>query len=79
MTGQSENDANDFAPRRTNRAATVARRVGLLVLVVCCLIVPVVSIIANALDSPSRGSTQTYCPDPTTPCELPQVIPTGRP
>ncbi|HTJ69151.1 MAG TPA: hypothetical protein VL551_16565 [Actinospica sp.] len=61
------------------RFAVVVRRVGLLVLVVCCLVVPVVSIVVHALGAPDQGSMHSYCPDPTTPCELPQVIPTGRP
>jgi hypothetical protein len=62
-----------------DRVVIVIRRVGLLVLIVCCLIIPVVSIAAHVIDSGRRAPTQTVCPDPTTPCELPQVIPTGRP
>ena len=62
-----------------DRVVLVIRRVGLLVLIVCCLIIPVVSIAVHVIDSRHRASTQTVCPDPTTPCELPQVIPTGRP
>ncbi|HWG28656.1 hypothetical protein [Actinospica sp.] len=57
----------------------VVRRVGLLILIVCCLVVPVVSILTNAFSAPDKGSMQNYCPDPTTPCELPPVIPTGHP
>ena len=67
--------------RRVNRnqVVVVLRRFGLLILIVCCLVVPVVSIVVHALGAPAQGSMQNYCPDPTTPCELPQVIPTGRP
>jgi hypothetical protein len=62
-----------------NRAAAVIRRVGLLVLIILCLVVPLISIATHVLDERQQGSTQNFCPDPTTPCELPQVIPTGRP
>ena len=61
------------------RVVVLIRRIGMLVLIVCCLIVPMVSIAVHVLDSRHQASTQTNCPDPTTPCELPQVIPTGRP
>ena len=61
------------------RVAVLVRRAGLLVLIVCCLIVPVVSIAVHVLDARHVSSTQNFCPDPTTPCEAPQVIPNGRP
>ncbi|HET9169615.1 MAG TPA: hypothetical protein VFN97_09265 [Actinospica sp.] len=66
---------------RVNRAgaAVFVRRAGLLLLIVCCLVVPVVSIAVHVLDARHPSATQNFCPDPTTPCELPQVIPTGRP
>lgn len=74
-------ELNDVEPpeveRRVDRVVFAVRRLGLLVLVVGCIVVPVVSIAANVLTR-RGGSTQTNCPDPTTPCELPQVIPTGH-
>ena len=67
-----------MSERRGDRTVFAARRLGLLVLVIGCLVVPVVSIAANALGSRRQGSAQADCADPTTPCALPQAIPTGR-
>jgi hypothetical protein len=61
------------------RILAVVRGIGLLVLIVCCLVVPIVSVVSRVFSAPDQGSLLNYCPDPTTPCEAPQVIPTGRP
>lgn len=71
--------ATDMREPARRRLARLAWRAGLLLLIACCLMVPVVSIVRYVFSAPDGGSAQTYCPDPTTPCELPQVIPTGKP